>query len=248
MRALNRLGGEWRFGAQLGDSRGVSTEFYQPLDIGGRFFAAASAEVTNSTLLQRDGRQLIADFDISTTHAGFDAGTNFGRWGRFATGVHTTRGRARFKASAEPMSDYNFEEVFLRAEFRIDTLDNVHFPKEGISAGVTLDAARESWGSAGDYQDLGVGGAAVTSVGKTAFLFSGRYDASIQGTLPDFRHQSLGGFLNLSGLPRRGLVGDKSMYLSTILTRQFAGARDMMFGFPTYRGDDLFDYGWLLRA
>lgn len=37
---LNRLGAEWRNDFKFGINKGISSEFYQPLDYGGRFFIA----------------------------------------------------------------------------------------------------------------------------------------------------------------------------------------------------------------
>ena len=71
--ALNRRAGELRLGAQIGDSPLVLAEFYQPLDVGLRYFIAPQAFFDSRSFSRFEGGDEIEEFRVKRYGGGLAA-------------------------------------------------------------------------------------------------------------------------------------------------------------------------------
>ena len=84
---INRLGAEWLTRVQLGDRQELFSEFYQPLDVGSRWFVAPNlhAEAWNlESVLNNDP---IAEYRVQRYGYGFDLGRQIANNGELRFGI-----------------------------------------------------------------------------------------------------------------------------------------------------------------
>ncbi len=150
---LNDLGGELRLDLRLGAETRASAELHQPLDIAQRFFVAPRIEGSRRPFsIYEDGRE-IARFDEITRAVGIDLGANLGRLIELRSGL--VRGTRRFALDIGPAelasADARIAQGAWRTQLRIDSLDAVNFPREGMSGLVETYVSRDRFGGQEDY-------------------------------------------------------------------------------------------------
>jgi len=223
---LNTLGGEWRNDVEIGHTDRLSTEWLQPLTPAQRLFTSAHLSAERTPLdIYLEGKRLARYRNESVT-AGLDLGVPLAEWGEARIGV--TRGHAQL------LSDTSFVPpslLFARARtgglnarLRIDTLDNKHFPRDGVEADLQVYSARTALGADTNYSKMTL--TALTAFAHGAHSLQGA--AEIQrriGTdkLPDQELIPFGGFLRLSGYRTGQLVGDSLHFGRLVYNYRVAG-------------------------
>ena len=208
---LNRLGGEWRTDAQIGHADRLSTEFYQPLTPAQRVFVALRAETAREPFdLYNDSGNRLARYRRATYGGGFDIGTPLGNSGEFRLGV--SRGRLKLVNDtsfvAASLLVPNTEMGGVTARVRVDTLDNLRFPRSGYEADVQVYASRHGLGASDDYSKLSASFGTAFAAGPHSVQFGVRGAKGLGGAaLPVYEIFSLGGFLQLSGYRTGELLG-----------------------------------------
>jgi NTE family protein len=207
---LNRLGGEWRNDVQIGHADRLATEFYQPLTPAQRLFIAVHAELAREPFDVYDDGERLARYRRGAYGGGFDLGTPLGNIGELRLGV--SRGRLKLyndtavlpAALVLPKTDMGG----LTARLRIDTLDNLRFPRAGYDADVQLYASRRRLGATDDYTKVSASASAAFAAGAHSLQLHVRGAKSVgSDALPEYELFSLGGFLQLSGYRTGELVG-----------------------------------------
>ena len=208
---LNSLGGEWRNDAQIGHADRLATEFYQPLTPAQRLFVALRAETARDPFdLYDDSGNRLARYRRSTYGIGVDVGTPIGAFGEVRLGVN--RGHLRLLNDTSFVSGSLLlppvETGGVQVRLRLDTLDNLRFPRAGYAADVHVYASRTRFGATDDYTKASgsfdfalAGGAHSLQVGVRAAKNLG------SGALPVYELFTLGGFLQLSGYRTGELIG-----------------------------------------
>jgi NTE family protein len=213
---LNSLGGEWRNDVQIGHADRLVSEFYQPLTPAQRVFVALRAETARDPfdVYDADGNR-VARFRRATYGIGLDLGMPIGTSGEVRLGV--SRGRLKLLTDTSTVSGSlivpPIEMGGMQARLRLDTLDNLRFPRSGYSADVQVYASRARFGATDDYTkasgnvDLALAsGAHSLQVGMRAAKSLGG------GDLPGYELFSLGGFLQLSGYRTGELIGQEMTF------------------------------------
>ncbi len=144
--AVNRRGGEWQNILQFGTVGLFQSQFYQPLDNAMRWF------VEPSVGFQREIAQLWADgtpvvqYEIEDTSAQLSAGRVFGRWGELRATAYTADYKAvpRIGDPSFPPDDERRGGFALG--FRVDTIDQVAFPRNGVAADAFYERSSEALG------------------------------------------------------------------------------------------------------
>ena len=208
---LNALGGEWRNDAQIGHLSRFATEFYQPLTPAQRLFVALHAETAREPfdLYSASGDRL-ARYRRGTYGFGLDVGAPFGNAGEARLGV--SRGRLKLLNDTSFVSASllvpNTEMAGLTARVRLDTLDNLRFPRSGYEADVQVYASRRRLGATDDYTRASASFSAAFASGAHSVQLGLRGASNVGGArLPVYELFSLGGFLELSGYRTGELVG-----------------------------------------
>ncbi len=258
---INDFGAELLTDVQIGYDPKVVSEFYQPLDPLRTWFVAPSARIEARDLPIYNGSEEVADFRDREAEADFDVGRELGNWGEVRVGLHRTNGstRQRFADAGLEDSDptlggvqpnlvegqYNEGELFVK--FSYDRLDNVHFPRDGAAFSVQWDADRTDLGADFVRDRLSADYLLAESRGRNTYLWWTSAgvtvdDSQPRSLLPTYyapEFYSLGGFLNLSGLPETALLGPNYAITRAVYFRKIGRGGEGFFEFPAYVGMSL---------
>ena len=233
---LNKLGAEWRTDLQLGTDPALTTEFYQPLSFDSRVFVAPRLDVRQSSLNAFSENDTVARYRLSSGNIGLDFGRELGTVGEFRVGVYRGVGEARVKIGDPDQPNFSYDSGGAFALWRIDSMDNSKFPREGVLAAVEWDLSRPSFGA--DYKFDTVQGeyAQAWSRGRSTLQVGLEYATTLSfaGTIQDFF--PLGGFLRLSGRERGELSGPHAALARLVYYRRFGDGTGLVFDKPLYLG------------
>ena len=208
--AINSLNGEVRLAAQIGQDSALLTEWYQPLDVGSRYFF-------NVGLIARRNRfQFYTDDDLTSEtnvgRVGIDLafGRNFGLWGEGRIGYRAAYGSTDVVVGDQTLDGAHFHQGQLYARLYEDKLDNVLFPTSGNKAILELSTAKESLGSDSDFNQGSLAYTHAYTWGRNTLVGALRYNTTFNDQAPLVSQYRLGGFLRLSGYGQNQLTGQHS--------------------------------------
>jgi NTE family protein len=211
---LNRWGAELRSVARIGSTRGLNTEFYQPLGPGSRWFASAKLgyEAGNNDVFNQGQRAL--RLSSSLTSAQLELGHRVAGLGDLRLGIGQLRASNEVVLPVVPENgrrSQTYGQQYL--ELHTDTLDSLAFPSRG-----QWTTARIEWlHPRGEDSVIN-----ASLLGLTAFRL-GEWAGQLYG---EFAHaergqaRSLGGYLRLSGTPDRSLLGENMMLARIVMARR----------------------------
>ncbi len=204
---MNALGAEWQTDFQLGSTRGLATEFYQPLDVTGRWFVAPYAAYLDRPEDVFLGSQRVAEYRVKTATLGVDLGLNTHRGGEFRIGPQWRHLETDLVVGSPVLPNASESEMFLRARYRADSLDELNFPSRGTLIDSDLWWTTESLGADRDYGRVKVDWTRAFGDGDNRWQVGFKLGARLDGDLPAYDAFELGGFQNLSGLQPGQLRG-----------------------------------------
>jgi len=213
---LNPWGAEVRSVARIGSTRGLNTEFFQPLGPGSRWFASAKLAYAAGSNDVFDQGQRALRLSSSLTSAQLELGHRVAGLGDLRLGIGRLRASNEVVLPVQPGNgrrSQTYGQHYL--ELHTDTLDSLAFPSRG-----QWTTARIEW-----LQPRGESGVINASlIGLRAFRL-GEWAGHVYG---EFAHaergqaRSLGGYLRLSGTPDGSLLGE-NMVLARIVMAQRIG-------------------------
>jgi len=208
---LNPLGAEWRTDARIGHTDRLATEFYQPLTSRQKIFVAARAETAREPFDVYDEEGIRAlRYRRATYGVGLDIGTPLGTFGELRFGVERGRLKLINDTGLIPASLLVPETQMggVLARLRLDTLDNLRFPRSGYAADVQVYASRSRLGATDNYTKASMNFNTAIASGAHSLQFGLRGATSLgSADLPGYELFSLGGFLQLSGYKTDELLG-----------------------------------------
>jgi NTE family protein len=234
--------GEWRNELELGYKQLVATEFYQPLDRDQKFYSRNRYhyESRKNDIYDDQGRNLRLEKDVSRFD--FGIGYNYSDAGIVELGLVAETGVISNDAISMRNLDYSSFGGYIKVAY--DTLNSISFPTEGNRFSVNAylrdddfsgidftDNQDLAWQIEADWKGaLNLGHHAI--VGKVA-LATTENDGNYTLQLAE-----LGGFLNLSGFHKHGLVGAHKVFGAFIY--QYDLGRDVLItDLPLYLGTSL---------
>jgi NTE family protein len=196
---LNRLGGEWLTSVQVGNSSHLATEFYQPIDEAGRFFAAPYAALGRSSRGVFQGDKRVAEYDVQDRLAGLDGGVVFDTRSEVRLGPLWRHLDAKVDTGSPVLPDLKETTAGINARLFSDSLDSAFFPREGYRAIARAYFAETGLGSDRSYKRLdGLFQSVLSWRAHTAsVLLVGGTD--LDSNMPAYEAFTLGGPLRLSG-------------------------------------------------
>jgi NTE family protein len=209
---INKLGAEWRNDIQIGHTSSFASEFYQPLDTSNYFFVAphVNHERRSTTLYNGDDR--IARYDMNTTLAGLDIGSQFYRYGELRIGaVIGTRDPSLDTGpiTLKP-SESSVKVRAYTARLIFDQLDSVNFPRSGWRMGAHVFDSNDDLGSDDSYTKWDADGVAAFSFGEHTVNLAFKAGGSIgDDPIPRYDLFQWGGFLQQSGYATGQLLGER---------------------------------------
>jgi NTE family protein len=154
---LNSLGAEWRNEVQLGYFNNLSTSFYQPLDVGQRFFVEPRAFYTRSWEDVFLDNERLSRYRFSDFGGAVDLGTNLGDDAQLRVGYLYTRREASVETGSVLLPEGERDDAGLIAGFTYDSRDTSFNPTSGIGAALEYMYADESMGGDRDWERLEAG-------------------------------------------------------------------------------------------
>lgn len=236
--ALNRRAGELRLAGQIGDSPVGFVEFYQPLDVGLRYFLNPIFLYDDRSIARFEGDQAIDEYRVRRYGGGVAAGRVLGHWGEFRLGLRRYTGRAELQIGDPELPDFDIDsaEAFVRLSY--DTLDNRNFPRSGAMATWEWVESFEDLGADADFSQSLLQAGVAKSWGRNTVLAGVRYNYTAAGTAPVQNRFRSGGFWNLSGFVQDQLSGQQELLLRSAYYRRLGQIEWL----PFYAGMTL-EYG-----
>ena len=150
---MNRLGAEWRNLLEIGATRGLTSTWYQPLDLADQFFVEPSLtwkDTRRDVYIEGD---LVGVYSTSYWNVGLKTGKNFGTSSQLRAELNMGQGDAKPDSQNEgvEMPVYNnVDRDTLAAVYEIDTFDNHNMPHRGTRLKASWQSSLEVLGA--DYE------------------------------------------------------------------------------------------------
>jgi len=240
---LNRLGAEWLVRAQWGDRQKLYTEFYQPLDVGSRYFVAPwlLTEARNTDLFSAISEDPVARYRLSRSGLGLNLGRQIGSRGELRLGIGHNWGEAKVRIGDGSLPDYHFSEGFYELNYAYDSLDKVNFPQSGRDMTLELRQYQRSLGSDSDYRRWQLSVDQALSVGRNSLLLGGRYGRTLEKVDIVSSSFETGGARQLSGFRQDALSGQNLNLARTVYYRRLTSQNPLL-NLPLYLGASV-EYG-----
>ena len=209
---LNPLGAEWRNELQTGRTDRLSTEWFQPLNVGRQLFASAQAETRREPFDIFYQGQRVARFRRDENTARAQLGLAFSDWAELRSGL--VRGRVRLNTDTSntpgelllPTVDIGGTETRLR----VDTLDSLSFPRRGMALDLRYFQSQPGLGADLQYGKYDLAWRGVQTWRDHTLRAAYFATRARNGDLPEHELVPLGGFLRLSGYQTGELLGTRA--------------------------------------
>ncbi|WP_409488697.1 patatin-like phospholipase family protein [Pseudomonas promysalinigenes] len=259
MNGINRLGAEWLTRAQIGEQQELYSEFYQPLDVGSRYFVAPYLDLGSQNIEATLDNDPIAEYRLERYGFGLNLGRQIGTSGEVRLGLGKAWGKADVRVGEQDLPSVSFNEGFYELKYSFDTLDNVYFPHSGEDISLTLRKYDKSLDSDYDYRQWLLNVDKAISSGPNTFVLGGRYGRTLDDTEVVTSSFVLGGARELSGLRQDSLSGQNASLLRVVYFRRLTPRAYLPLDFPLYLGgslergrvwnnDNAFDSGYINAA
>jgi NTE family protein len=206
---LNRLGGELLAVGELGDTNGVSVEWFQPLDNRSLWFGDTSAQYRRHRMDLFASDDRVSEYVVEKASIGFNAGINVSYLGQLRLGWHHTRWHPSLSTGLPLLVGRQANHRGLQAQLEIDRLSRRFFPTDGWSLRARVT---DNNGDGGDYTRASVDLRNAWTVDRWVIGSRLAWTGSPRGMLPIYDGAGLGGFLNLSAYSTNQVAGDSLRY------------------------------------
>jgi NTE family protein len=221
---MNKLGGEFRADAQIGQVNKLAAEFYQPLTPNAYFFVAPNASVQSYPInLFSDGVK-IAQYNVRSAQAGLDLGSQFTKYGELRVGA--TVGQLKFDLDSGslffPRSETVQQGAFV-GKLYVDQIDSLRFPRSGYVGTARVYASRSALGADDQYTKWDFDFAGAGSLGRHALALGVRAGGKIgSDPLPFYDQFQWGGFLQMSGYRIGEILSQQLQFARLVYTYKLA--------------------------
>lgn len=203
----NSLGGELRVLGQFGSEPGLITEWYQPLDVRGRYFAGARLSYADPLVSQYDSDgNRFATYKLPVVGADLYAGREFGNYGAVSIGLRRAHGESKVVTGATDLPESSFDIGELRWSVTVDRLDSAYLPRNGSYASLAAVHSRTSLGADTDFDQISFDGAYARLIGVHSGFLGLRYHQTFNGVAPFQSQYRLGGVTRFAGYRANELV------------------------------------------
>ncbi len=237
MTELNRYDAEWQTDVQLGEEPRFFTEFFQPLSLTSDLFVAPSIRYELQTLQIVDDGQRVARYRSRESEAALAVGAELSNWGEVRVGLARGDGSSKVLIGDPGLPQRDFDLGAAYVEFAYDRLDSAYFPKHGQAFRAAWRGERDSLGSSGDADLVEASWLMARSHKRYSFVFGLEGGSALDDVVVSpqqlFR---LGGFLELSGLPRDALAGTQYGLVRALGYKRVSRGGTGFFEFPAYLG------------
>lgn len=197
---INRLGAEWRTDVRLGLTRGLVSEWYQPLEPSRTIFLRPEAGLWYDTQDIYEGEDRVAEYRVRVAEFGIDAGLHLGTVGEVCFGVRTGDSESRVVSGRTRVPERTAGRGGWTGRLAYDLLDDADFPCSGGAGSARLFLARSDLGDADHYDRLAVDLAQFFTTGLNTFFVTFSGGSSLGSDIPFEDRFVVGGPHSFSGL------------------------------------------------
>lgn len=234
---ISSLGAEWVWDLQVGSQPRIATEFYLPFGDRARWFLMPQARFDLRNVPLFESQRFVADYRLRTTEYGLDVGRELANFGELRAGVRSLSGHSRLRLGDPSLrgTDFSAREYYTR--FSYDTLDDRNFPRNGQSMRVEWRGERRALGSERDADVATVDWLTARSIGRDTAVLWTSFGTNFAANASEVRSLfPLGGFLNLSGLPRDSISGRHYAIARLVYFRKIGAGGEGFLNVPVYAG------------
>jgi NTE family protein len=206
--AANRRGGEWENVGQIGDRAILRSVFYQPLDWSMKWFATFGGEILREDRTLWEGSDPVADFRLGADQGGLGFGRVLGRWGQLGLDGYAAHNEGFVRVGTPLIPDYNEHDGGLRFSFKVDTRDEVVFPRRGTWIDSWYNRSLRDFGADAGRAQAYLLAQQAWSFGRNTLVPEVEALKTVDGTVTLNSSYNLGGVFRLSGLGTDQLVGE----------------------------------------
>ena len=239
MNGINRLGAEWLTRLQIGDQQELYTEFYQPLDVGSRYFIAPYAAIESQNVEAILDNDPVAEYRLERYGFGLNVGRQIGNSGEIRFGVGEAWGKADVRIGDQNLPSESFNEGFYQLKYSFDSLDNVYFPHAGEDIGLVFRQFEPELGSDQRYRQWEFKLDKALSFGPDTYVLGGRYGRTLDQANVVTSSFLLGGARQLSGFREDAISGQNASLLRAVYYRRLTPRSYLPLDFPLYVGGSL---------
>ncbi len=236
MNGLNRLGAEWLTRVQLGDHQELYTEFYQPLDIGSRYFVSPWLQGEVSNIKFRENGDPIAEYRVQRVRYGINLGRQISTNAEVRFGLGSGWGDADVRIGEQDLPEFSFKEGYYNLQYAFDSLDNVNFPTRGEELRVSALQHATELGSDERYRQWLIELNKPLNWGVNTWILGGRYARTLDAKEVVSSSYQIGGAQQLSGYRENALAGQNISIGRIVYYRRLTPVRAFSFGLPVYAG------------
>lgn len=236
---INRLGAEWLTRAQIGDKQELYSEFYQPLDIGSRYFIAPYLDLGSQNVEATLDNDPVAEYRLERYGFGLNVGRQIGTYGEVRLGVGKAWGNAEVRIGDQDLPRVSFNEGFYELKYSFDTFDNVYFPHSGEDIGLTVRKYDKSLDSDQNYRQWLFNLDKAISSGPNTLVVGARYGRTLDDAEVVTSSFVFGGARQLSGFRQDSIAGQNMSLLRMVYYRRLTPRAYLPLDFPLYLGGSL---------
>lgn len=205
---LNSRGAEWRNDLQFGSTKGIDTEFYQPVEYRRHYFVAPRLFLrdTDQDLFDADNNR-IAEYDVKRRQAELAVGRRLGQYGEFRIGVYYGNIEAVVGTGAADLSEFDGGTGGFQSRLVVDRLNSGTFPTQGYVIDLRALLSRKGVGAEDGYDKLDLFAAKFWERDRHSWWTTLNAGTSLGSSIPAYDEFLLGGLFSLSGLQDDALRG-----------------------------------------
>lgn len=257
---INSQGAELALNLEMGTDKRLQAELYSPLFATQKVFTTISGEYNNvrrnvpltgfdNTDLEATKNYVPISYNdwVGDVAIGYQGAL----WRQLKFGLRYNQGKLKLSNLPE-VGDVSYTRQGVFATYRVDTLDSFSLPREGVyfdleylishdeidqQNGMNQDEARDT------VHEISAKFIAAHSFKRHTLV--GNIDYGIvqsKNSSTPIDPKSIGGFLNLSGIPRNSLIGQNKAYTSLVYRYRWFDNDFGLFTSPVYLGASI-EYG-----
>ena len=204
---LNTLGGEWLTDLQIGENPKVFTEFYQPLSLASRYFIAPQFDFEERSIFELQGGDRIAEYRVRSVTGGIDFGRELSNWGEVRVGLAAGHGPLARADRRSDAADRRIRSRRLLCALLLRQARQHLLPAPRPAVRVRMARRAREHRRRQDFDAFVSSGWSRALSTATRSIFWADAGTTIDAAPTPENFFSLGGFLNLSGLPPGSLSG-----------------------------------------
>lgn len=244
VKGINRRGGEFYGRAQLGDTILLSGEYYQPIDLGTRYFIAPRLGYLDTEVFslgpEYEFDDVFGSWRVRTLQLELSAGLNLFQHSEARFGLFSAKGESSVEiASQDLLPEGSYDKGGALASWRYDSMDEIFFPRKGGFLFAEYELNRTDFGSDDDFERWQAMAQAAFSFGAgedNTVILTAKTAQSIDAANEPQNYYQLGGLFNLSGLRQNGFSGRQMFFGMAQYQRRLSDNSVIPLNMPVYAG------------